>query len=45
MAERSKWARRQTIASNKLAAVQRSLDRLSQEMADKILNKNENQKQ
>jgi hypothetical protein len=32
-AERSRWMRKQTIASNKLAGVQKAIDRLAQENA------------
>lgn len=34
-AERSRWMRKQTIATNKLARVQRSIDALAAEMARK----------
>lgn len=39
LAERSKWQRRQTIATNKLAETQRALDALLKETANDIFEK------
>ncbi len=36
LAERSRWQRKQTIASNKLAKVQRAIDALAVENAAKL---------
>lgn len=43
LAERSRWQRKSTIAGNKLASVQRKLDKLAQTHVNTLMGKEQNE--